>query len=220
MQYHNMRNSYANQEKWIFEGVGQYDMPVTPAVDLPLQDSKFVRFDFAMREKEPENKIVHFFTDDYMFDRVWNKPERYLPVLSRFRAVVAPDFSLYDDYPRAVQIYNSFRRHWLSAYWSAMGITVIPAPSWVMADRSSYNWCFDGDPRGSTVCISTHGAIKGDARKRQFLEGWNEMLYTLEPKRIYLYGDTFSGLSYDGELIHITNEIMALKRKYCRKKVK
>ena len=218
MQYHQTRNAYHNQEKWRFDGIGYYEIPASPSVDVPLQDSKFLRFDFLMREQHPEDKIVHFFTDDYMFERVWHDPARYLPILARARAVVAPDFSLYSDYPRITQIFNHFRKHWLSAYLTGMGVTVIPSPSWVMGDPSSFEWCFDGEPVGSTICVSTHGAIKGDERKRQFLEGWQEVTTRLQPKRIYLYGDTFPGLDYaGGELIHVTNEIMAAKRKYCRR---
>lgn len=217
MQYHNMRNSYHNQEKWSFDGVGAFEVPALPAVDVPLDGCKFIRFDMAIRENHPEDKIVHFFTDDYMFDRVWNNPERYLPVLERFRAVVAPDFSLYTDHPRACQIYNHFKKQWLGAYWTGMGLTVIPSPSWVMGEPECFSWCLDGNPTESTICISSHGAIKGDARKRQFLEGWQQVIERLKPKRVYLYGDTFPGLTFDGELIHMTNEIMAAKRRYCKR---
>ena len=217
LQYQNTRNAYLNQEKWIFEGVGQYDIPAIPPVDVPLEGSKFVRFDFAMREQHPEDKIVHFFTDDFVFDRVWNNPERYLPVLERFRAVIVPDFSLYTDHPRICQMFNHFRRHWLGAYWTGMGITAIPSPSWVLGDDSSFAWCLDGEPSGSTICISSHGAIKGDVRKKQFLDGWERIIQELKPKRIYLFGDTFPGLSFDGELIHVSNEIMAAKRRYCKR---
>lgn len=217
MQYANMRNAYHNQEKWAFKGSGEFGIPSLPAVDVPLDGCRFIRFDMAMREAHPEDKIVHFFTDDYMFDRVWRDPERYLKVLERFRAVVAPDFSLYTDHPRACQIFNHFRKQWLGAYWSGMGITVIPSPSWLMGEPEGFSWCLDGNPLHSTICISSHGAIKGDVRKAQFLEGWNEVIGRLHPERIYLFGDTFPGLAFDGELIHVTNEVMAAKRRYCRR---
>lgn len=216
MQYANMRGGLHNQQIWRFDGEGRYDVPALRAVDVSLGECKFMRFDTALRDLHPENKIVHFFTDDYMFDRVWRSPERYIPVLARFRAVVAPDFSLYSDHPRACQIFNHFRKHWLGAYWQAMGITVIPSPSWVLGDMTSFGWCLDGEPEGSTICVSSHGAIKGDARKRDFLEGWNEVIERLAPTRVYLFGDTFPGLDAPG-LIHVENEQMALKRRYCKR---
>ena len=39
MQYQNLRNAYLNQEKWIFQGVGELGIPPLPAVDVPLLDS-------------------------------------------------------------------------------------------------------------------------------------------------------------------------------------
>ena len=48
--------------------------------------------------------------------------------------------------PFAMQIYNQYRKHWLAAYWQLNGITVYPTISW--SDENSYEWCFDGEPRG------------------------------------------------------------------------
>ena len=218
MQYQNLRNAYLNQEKWIFQGVGELGIPPLPAVDVPLLDSKFIRFDMALKDKNPEDKIVHFFTDDFLFDRVWHQPERYLQMLGRFRAVIAPDFSMYTDHPRICQMFNHFRKHWCGAYWTGMGITVIPSPSWVMGSQEDFSWCLDGEPMRSTICISSHGAIKGDIRKAQFLAGWNEVIRRLEPERIFLFGDTFPGLEFPGgELVHVTNEVMQAKRRYCKR---
>jgi len=203
----------------MFDGEGRYGIPPLEPVDVPLGECKFMRFDLALRDLHPENKIVHFFTDDYIFDRVWRDPERYLPVLARYRAVVVPDFSLYDEFPKAVQIFNHFRKHWLGAYWQAMGLTVIPSPRWVMADESSFEWCLDGEPEGGTICISTHGVIKGDARKRQFEAGWERTMDALHPDRVYLFGCYPETLHVEcpGELIHVDNEVMAAKRRYSRR---
>lgn len=219
MQYHNLRNAYHNQEKIVFEGVGQYDTPPLKPVDISTEGCQLIRFDYSLRESHPEDKIVHFYTDDYVFERVWREPERYLQILARFRAVITPDFSLYTDYPRVTQLFNHFRRHWLGAYWQSMGLTVIPNIRWIEGDMSSFKWCLDGEPTQGTICISTHGAIKGDWRKSVFLEGWNQVITRLDPHRIILVGDTFEGLSFNGVLEHVPLDSMVKKRKYCRKVV-
>lgn len=221
MQYANMRNAYHNQQLWAFDGVGELEVPPLPSVNVPLNDSKFIRFDFTLKETHPEDKIVHFFTDDYIFERVWRNPERYVPLLSKFRAVIAPDFSLYTDHPRICQMYNHFKKHWCGAYWSGMGITVIPSPSWVLGDDSCFKWCLDGEPEHSTICISSHGAIKGDKRKRDFERGWNTVMDRLKPERVYLFGYYPESLHLEVpcDLIHVENEIMVARRKYCRRTV-
>lgn len=154
-----------------------------------------------------------------MFERVWRLPEKYTSILGRFRAVVAPDFSLYQDWPLMPNMWNHFRKHWLGAYWSAMGVTVIPSPSWVLGSDECFSWCLDGEPEGSTICISSQAAIKGDARKRQFEDGWKTAMERLSPRRVYLFGDYPDSLHLEcpGELIHVANDIMLAKRRYCRR---
>ena len=46
---------------------------------------------------------VHFFLDDYQFERIWQRPTVYTRKLSKFKVIASPDFSLYTD-PKAMQI--------------------------------------------------------------------------------------------------------------------
>ena len=47
---------------------------------------------------------VHFFLDDYQFERIWQRPTVYVRKLSKFKVIASPDFSLYIDYSTAMQI--------------------------------------------------------------------------------------------------------------------
>ena len=42
---------------------------------------------------------VHFYEDDVSFERLWNQPSKYLPILKKFKGVITPDFSVYRDMP-------------------------------------------------------------------------------------------------------------------------
>ena len=107
-----------------FDGVGQYNIPgIEPS---QFENADFISFNYAQSVKNPENKAIHFFLDDYQFTRVWMNPDRYIPLLQQFKYVLTPDFSLYMDFPKAMQIYNHYRKHWLGAYWQMHGINVIP----------------------------------------------------------------------------------------------
>ena len=97
-----------------------------------------------------------------------------------FRSVLAPDFSTYTDMPRAMQIYNHYRKHWVARYLTDSGITVIPTISRSTPD--SYEWCFEGEPRNSVVAISTVGCMRRDAREL-FLMGFDEMKRRLCPTK-------------------------------------
>lgn len=85
-----------------------------------------------------------------------------------------------------MQIYNHYRKHWLAAYWQYNGISVIPTICW--SDQSSFEWCFDGEPVGGTVAVSSIGTQKSRQTKKAFLDGYNTMLGRLNPETIIFYG--------------------------------
>ena len=136
--------------------------------------------------KDREKKGVHFFLDDYQFNRVWTDADRYIPMLQRFKYVLTPDFSLYTDFPKALQIYNHYRKHWLGAYWQMHGINVIPTICW--SNRESFEWCFDGEPTQSVVAVSSVGTQNNKEKKQCFLDGYHEMVERLQPTQIIFYG--------------------------------
>lgn len=185
MGYKGQRN-YENLNKMSFEGVGKFDIPEIAAIQF--DNCEFIGFNYASTCKEPETKGVHFFLDDYQFNRVWTSPDRYLNLLEKFKYVMAPDFSTYTDFPMAVQIYNHYRKHWLAAFWQTHGIKVIPTISW--STEESFEWCFDGEPTHSVVAISTVGTQMSQNSKALFLNGYKKMMEVLKPKMIILYGST------------------------------
>lgn len=168
-----------------FETEGKYHIPVLqPCTFTPCE---FVGFNFAKSAKNKANKGLHFFVDDYQFERVWRSPEQYVNLLSDFQIVMTPDFSLYTDWPKAIQIYNHYRKHWLGAYWQSLGLNVIPTIAW--SDSESFEWCFDGTPNGATVAVSSVGTQNSSETKRLFLAGWHEMMDRLQPETVIFYGN-------------------------------
>ena len=180
---------YENCNKVIFDGAGIYDMPRLKPVKLEPGDidpDSFMGFNYAKTCKTPDRCGVHFFIDDYQFTRVWTQPDIYLDLLRSFKYVCSPDFSMYTDFPRAVQIFNCYRNHWLGAYWQMHGVNVIPCVMW--ADEDSLEWCFDGDPVGSAVIVSSVGTQMNKSAQRVFLTGYQEMLKRLQPSLILFHG--------------------------------
>ena len=176
---------FENQDKARFAGVGEYDIPQIIGVD-DVQVKEWIPFNYVLTCKEPQEKGVHFFLDDYQFERVWNNIDKYTEVLQRFKAVMSPDFSMFTVNPKALQIYQHFRKHFIGAYWQANGLTVIPTINW--ADEKSFEWCFDGEPTNSVVAISTVGSMNSKANKEGFYKGYEEMKKQLQPKKILCYG--------------------------------
>ena len=183
MIYRQERN-YENLNKVVFDGAGEYDTP--RLLPININADRFIGFNYAKTCKEPNNTGVHFFIDDYQFTRLWSNPDGYIELLQKFRCVCTPDFSTYTDFPKAIQIYNHYRKHWLGAYWQMYGINVIPTISW--SDESSFDWCFDGEPIGGTVAVSSVGTQMNETARRLFMAGYNEMLKRLNPSAVLFYG--------------------------------
>lgn len=112
--------AYENLNRRIFPGVGEYGIPqIEP--ELFESNCEFVGFNYARGKcSNPEEKAVHFFLDDYQFDALWRNPDRYADKLNKFRYILTPVFSTYTDFPKAIQIYNHYRKHWIGAYLQDM----------------------------------------------------------------------------------------------------
>ncbi len=196
MSYKSQRN-YENAQRMLFDGIGQYEIPEIEPTQF--ENAEFIGFNYAKSAKNPESKAVHFFLDDYQFTRVWTDPDRYISMLQRFKYVLTPDFSLYTDFPKPLQIYNHYHKHWLGAYWQMHGINVIPTICW--SNQESFEWCFDGEPTHSVVAISSVGTQNGAEKKQCFLDGYFEMIKRLEPTQIIFYGRVPDECK--GNIVHI-----------------
>lgn len=167
-----------------YAAYGKYEIPVLwPEKWEPVT---FVPFHEAKRVKKAEGTGIHFFVHDFLFQRLWTHREMYLPMLQRFDAVMTPDFSLYTDWPMVIQLYNHYRKHLLGAWLQREGVKVYPTIGW--SDETSYDWCFDGEPMGGTVCVSSVGTQKSKETKRLFLRGYEAMLERLMPETIVFFG--------------------------------
>ena len=173
-----------------FDGVGDYDIPELLPVQIDNLDSIPIQgFNFALKEKHPENVGVHFFLHDYQFERVWKYPDRYVNVLKKFAYVLSPDFSPFADSPKAIQIFNVYRNRWCGRYWQEHGIKVIPTIT--IGTEELAPLFFDGIPVGGTIAISTMGEGRWGKFKGLF-SWWDVIQDRLKPKTILLYGKDLS----------------------------
>lgn len=151
-----------------------------------ISPSTVVSFNDAVGGVTNENGLVHFFLDDYRFERVWRYPQRYLDAIRRNGAAATPDFSMYSDMPLPMQQWNHYRSLRVGAYWQTMGLCVIPTLQW--SDDRSYDFCFEGVPEESTVAVSAVGCCRGAHERLLWSRGMNEAINRLHPKKVILYG--------------------------------
>lgn len=128
--------------------------PVTQALSLPFGVDHLIGFNELLTCKHPENAGVHFFLDDYQFERFWRMPERYLYALEKCPLVIGPDFSLYTDFPAPIQHWNHYRNQFRQFLLQA------------------YSRAFEACRTGASAYIF-HADTEGEAFRAMFREaGW------------------------------------------------
>lgn len=190
-----------NLNKATFPGVGKYDIPqLAPVYENEIGEIKeWIGFNYVLSDKEPEGKAVHFFIDDYQFQRLFNNPDKYIKKLQQYECVLSPDFSPYCDMPHVTQIFNHYRKHWVGALMQEYGVKVVPTIR-ASRDERSLDFYLDGEPKGGVVCISSMWTSDDEARE-YFLREYETMRKTLKPEKIYVYGNEVEGLKGNIEYI-------------------
>lgn len=166
--------------------------------------NRLIGFNYAKTSKD-KNVGVHFYIDDYQFERVWNNPEEYIDILRQYECILSPDFSLYMDMPMPIKIWNTYRSRLIGQYYQNIGIKVIPTISW--AEKETYEFCFEGIPQGSIVSISTVGVKRNKEALKIWKAGVDELIKILEPSTILIYGGKLDYDYKDINVIYYENEV-------------
>ena len=160
--------------------------PVVKAIsafEIP-EKMEWIPFNYVPGGRNTD-RWVQFYIQDYLFDRVWNHPDKYVEMLKNHPGVIGPDFSMFRDTPYPIQMWSHYKRQWLEAYWQIKGIKVIPNIMW--SDKESYKWCFDGVPAHSVISISANGCLRDRYARSLFYKGYLKAQEILQPKLILVH---------------------------------
>jgi hypothetical protein len=147
-----------------------YEMPIVKRI-ANIHDSNCIT----------ENCLISTFVNDYLLERFWSNPWRYLDKFCLSSGVMSPDYSLLVDMPKPLQMFNVYKNRYVGFEWQRAGLNVIPTVSW--SDSKSFEFCFEGIEKGSIVAVSNIGCLT-EKQKQFFDAGYNEMLIRLQPKNI------------------------------------
>ena len=176
-------NAYNLEEYDVTRTVGFYQLPTLKAE--PFVPTDLIGFNYA---KTSTNKKagIHFWIDDYQFERIWNAPFDYIEILSKYECVLTPNFSLYLDMPMAMKIWNIYRARLIGQILQDAEIKVIPTLTF--AEPDTFQFCFGGIEPGGTVAISNVGVMKDAEAKEIWKQGMADAIKRIRPKNILLYG--------------------------------
>lgn len=182
----------------VFEG--NSDMPLCPCTAssppkelISYEDAK------SLYKKEIQsgnrdfsvNAFIHFYIDDQKFDgkqsSVWLYPEKALEIIRHFSGIISVDFSTYSDFPDPIKRYNTYRMRAFGCWIASLGIPVINNVRWGTVE--TWDYCFDGIPKNSMVCIGTVASGINRIENRPLFEfGLLKMVEVLSPHTIIIYG--------------------------------
>lgn len=200
---------------YLLEGAhfaGYYDMPVINVKVDELPKDVVSYSQLGSKEIEP-GTFCHFYEFDYKFDGrdgVWNSMIQgtyfargfNLEKLNKLAGIISPDYSLYMDMPRCMQIWNVYRSRTVCYRLNQLGYLCIPNVRWT--DEESYNYAFDGISEGCGVAVGTLGCSKEEYDKYLFIKGFEEMILRIKPSVIIIYGS-------------LTKEILEILKTYNQK---
>lgn len=162
---------------------GVFEFPrIYPCYDIP---NRLISFSKSISCKDYD-QWVHFFEDDYLFERIWRNPKRYLENLKKYNGVILPDFSVYRDMPYVMQLWNIYRSRAIGCWLQANGVKVIVDVRF--GDKRTFRCACDGVSKHCVIAIGTHGTLKNRKDRRIFVAGLEEIVKILQPKVIVVYG--------------------------------
>ena len=177
---------------------GKYDMPCIGNFDDLSQIDYIALYSDLQDYNKTSNTCICFYQYDHVFDGVkglYNSIiyqdeaslNKYKDRFKNVKYIIAPDYSLFGDFPNAVQIFNIYRSRlcacWLSANTKAK---IIPNVRWT--HPFTYEYCFDGIPEGSNIAIGFLGQIQDKENRDIFIQGFKAAINKIKPKSIIVYG--------------------------------
>ena len=184
------------------EATGYYQMPVLKPCDSIPDD--IISFNYMMSAKD-KNVGIHFYVDDYQFERIWTQPNTYIEKMKDFQCVFTPDFSLYTEMPIAMKIWNIYRSRLIGQMCQRAGLNVIPTVSW--CEDTTFDFCFDGLPQDSILSISTIGVKRDLDAFACWKTGVDEMIRRLRPHTLLIYGGEIEYDYGDIKVVYYRNHI-------------
>ena len=186
-------------------------IPVIKKPDKIIIPSRIVPFSIAKRKKDIKNTdAIGFYEMDEEFAEVLRNPYAF-DEMFKGKILISIDASLYRDAPYAVSVSNTYRNRAIGYHYQQIGAYVIPQIRW--GNRLTYKddlfpdkLAFLGVEKHSIYAIGTYGCIKTKEDKFYFKEGLEELIKTLEPEVLLVYGgmpkDVFDDYRKDTRFVH------------------
>lgn len=171
-----------------FESDNRWGIPMMKRQDWVGGQSELIAFSDTRPHENEINKTkgVHCFVDDPRFAGLYRNPYRTLSKVSQYKFLLSPDDSVYAEASPWLQMRAVAHNRWVGAFWQSQGLICYPSIAW--GTPQTFEFCFLGAARGSTVAIATYAC---KLSRQAFLQGYVAMLDAIEPEHIICFGEPF-----------------------------
>lgn len=177
---------------------GDFDMPIVGNFKNIEGIDYLALYSDLKDYNKTDNTCVCFYQYDHVFDGIHGlynsiiyQDEKHLNKFrERFKGVkyiISPDYSLFGDFPNALQIFNIYKSRVCMA-WLLENTNAIVIPNIRWSFPFTFDYCFDGIMKGSNIAVGVLGQMHNSENKKMFLEGLKKAVDIIEPKSIIAYG--------------------------------
>lgn len=158
----------------LFETDNEWGVPV---LDITMQATCVEHpilhwHDFRKRMTRMNVGSVHFYIDDFYFNVLWEQPNF---VFDSCKSITEPNFSVYDNMPKAVGLYQLYKKRWLARYWQMRGVRIFVD---IYGGEKFKDYMFLGVPKGWKA-FSTRFSVAGYEQDREGEKEVLDMIYSI-----------------------------------------
>ena len=196
-----MKKVKDNFKAFMLEGAtldGKYEIPIIPKPIFKIPNS-LISVDKLSNGDNKNEIVVDFYCDlnsydneNSLWDSMKEKGSPWIEKLNGYMSVIEPNYKVSIDIPFSEGLYNTYRSRTLAFYLSRLGYNVIPNVRW--SDASSYYYSFSGIEKHSTVAVYVKNQFDSDLELQYYLDGFIEMVFSIEPEHVLLKGKPFPKL--------------------------
>ena len=154
---------------------------------------RMVPFDKIDEVDDLTDCVICMYCNDSSLNKIRNRPHLYLKKFSKAKGITGLDFSVFNDQPAAIQIYQMYSNLAYSYYYGLRHISIVPN---IRVGGTEFSKEFyDAIPVDAIVSIGTYGFSKTN----KFVE---ELVESFKFKTVLVYG---SLTSYAKHIFNINN---------------
>lgn len=134
----------------------------------------------------PAADICMFYVEDWRFISLMRNTKKALHLLSKFKYVVQPDYSVYYDTPLIDQMFRCYTGKKVGSIWAQNGLKVIP--NLVLGSRELLPYTLHGIAKGSSFAVQIQANSQDPEQDSNDEWTIKSALDVIQPKTFLVYG--------------------------------